>query len=104
MPRTRHFATGAGLAIGALLMGAGVVRLFAPAPVSPDSPLWSALLTQGGWILLALGALEYVVVVAGVAEHHIGLAGARADQLVDGHLFAHRSASHEQSRRQYELT
>jgi membrane protease YdiL (CAAX protease family) len=54
MSRSRHLATGAGLAIGVLLIGVGVVRLFAPAPVSSDSPLWSALLTQGGWILLAL--------------------------------------------------
>lgn len=54
MPRMRHLATGASLAIGALLMGVGVVLLFTPARVSSDSPLWSALLTQGGWILLAL--------------------------------------------------
>ncbi len=47
--------TGAGLVIGTLLMVAGVVLLIAPDPEIRDQPLWGALLTQGIWILLALG-------------------------------------------------
>jgi len=54
MSRTARYVTSAGLAIGALLIGAGAVRLITPGPASPDAPLWGSLLAQGIWITLAL--------------------------------------------------